>query len=360
VLFAVVWIAEPEMQHPILNHIRTYLIKQNFMNYLLLFIIAAFKFKILSFILKNGGIFSSESKSAILLLAIFLIPVLLFTTLYVHKISTDFNTSWSSLRTSLQILFPNTGWFFTSENLAKNTRSSNDLSGSNKYTRGGNKRRNYNHTPLNLPLFFLCMINVYILSPAFLKFGKMLNMIIQTIRKDEEKLERLSGKYRQNKDVIETTSKINDTNKVRRKWFLITLVFEMVWLLFLTTDNISNLGGMNLLNNEQSGASTTSQGKFFTKNTYGYVSLVIFGLVNIGLGLFSFRQELKTKYTALFQQLLEYQPKSGVYHSLYKLQIDNVYKDCLRDTFMMVAKSLLPLLYIFLISGLLSRNILVE
>lgn len=167
------------------------------MNYLLLFVIAAFKIKILGYIFKNGGLFSSESKTAILLLALFLVPVLLFSTLYVHKISSSFNASWLSLRTSLQILFPGSGWFVGADLSTSSKSSGKNLESMKDYS-AGRKKRPYNHTPLNIPLFIICMVNIFILSPAFLKFSKMLNMIMKTINKDEEKLERLSGKYRQN------------------------------------------------------------------------------------------------------------------------------------------------------------------
>lgn len=357
ILFAIVWAAGPGVQNPFMNHVRTYLIKQNFMNYLLVFAIAAFKIKILGYIWKKGGIFSSESKSAILLIALFLIPIFLFSTLYVHKISSEFNTAWSSLRSSMQILFPNSGWI-SGLVLKKSSKLASDISDSDKYSLV-KKKRDYNHTPLNIPLFILCMFNVYILSPAFLKFSKMFNMVLQAIRKDEEKIERLSGKYTQNKKEINNIEKINKQNKSRRKWFLITLIFEMLWLLLLSFDRITSFN-LNLLNKEDAPISKTANTNSMTKNSWSYLSVVIFGSINICLGLYSYRMEIKTKYTALFQQLLDYQPRSGIYHQMYKLQLDQVYKDSLRDAFMMAAKSLLPLLYIVLASGLLSRSILLE
>jgi len=244
----VVWSLGPEKQNSILNHIRSYLIKQNFMNYLLLFIIAAFKIKIARYVVKKG-FFSSESKSAILLLVLLGIPILMYTTLYVHKVSSSFETSWSTLRTSLQILFPNNGWLVSKHSLSKKTKSGNDIRDSDIYSKS-HKRKDYNQTPINMPLFFICMFNIYILSPAFLKFSKMLNMVMQTIRKDEEKLERLSGNPEINSKAIKNISDVHNKNKLRRKWFLITLIFEMIWLLLLSFDKVSGLG-FNLLNQQE-------------------------------------------------------------------------------------------------------------
>ena len=356
ILFAVTLIAGPQVQNPVINHIRSYLIKHNFMNYILLFIIVAFKIKIVNFIWKKGKIFSSESKSAILLLAVFIVPVFLYTTLYVHKISSEFNSSWLSLRTSLQILFPNSGWFVNNEDLI--AKPQNNMSSKGNLLAKMRKEQYY--TPLNIPLFVLCVINIYILSPALLKFSKTFNLVMQSITKDDQKLERLAGNSIINEKEIEEVVNINKINKKRRMWFLLTLITEMVWLLLLSFDKIS-LFNLNLLNGDQIETTVSSKDDSVSqKHKFSYISIVIFGSVNIVVGLLSFRKEIKTKYTAVFQQLLDYRPKTDVYHSIYKVQVDNVYLDSLRDAILMISKSLLPLLYIFLVSGLLSRVILID
>ena len=78
------------------------------------------------------------------------------------------------------------------------------------------------------------------------------------------------------------------------------------------------------------------------------------------VGWFSFKHEIKTKYTALFQQLLEYKPSSGVYGSFYKKQIEQLYSQSLRDALIMMSKTLLPLLYIILVGTLVSRTMLID
>lgn len=80
----------------------------------------------------------------------------------------------------------------------------------------------------------------------------------------------------------------------------------------------------------------------------------------MAVGWLSLRHEIKTKYTALFQQLLEYQPKTGVYPGYYKSQIEQLYRHSLRDALIMMSKTLIPLLYIVLIGTLVSRTMLVD
>lgn len=99
---------------------------------------------------------------------------------------------------------------------------------------------------------------------------------------------------------------------------MITLVFEMFWLLLLTFDKISGFGA-NLLNNVDTPSADGAEAKdIVSKHSWSYFSIVIVGSLNIMVGLYSFRHEIRTKYTAVFQQLLDYQPPSGIYHKIYK------------------------------------------
>jgi len=87
---------------------------------------------------------------------------------------------------------------------------------------------------------------------------------------------------------------------------------------------------------------------------------VVIGLASVTVGWFSFRQEIKTKYTAVFQQLFEYEPKNEVFGSFYKKHIDQCYRQSLRDALIMMSKTLLPLLYITLVGTMVSRTMLVD
>lgn len=49
-----------------------------------------------------------------------------------------------------------------------------------------------------MPVFFLCVFNIYILSPSLLKFAKVVNITQQSLSRDTQKLESLAGNYEEN------------------------------------------------------------------------------------------------------------------------------------------------------------------
>lgn len=144
------------------------------------------------------------------------------------------------------------------------------------------------------------------------------------------------------------------SNRTRRNWFVLAIVLEMAWLCAISLDDFS-LNGFNL--KVQAGAKSA---KVHHKWIWNFTSVVILGLGTTIVGWISFRHEIKTKYTALFQQLFEFQPKSEIYGGVYKTETERLYRSSLRDALIMISKTLLPLLYIVLVGVLISRVLLVD
>ena len=88
-----------------------------------------------------------------------------------------------------------------------------------------------------MPIFFLCMLNIYILSPSLLKFAKVTNITLKQIKKDSEKLESLAGNLEENSHQIEGVQRVQRLNKRRRRWFVLSIVMEMLWLCAVSLDD---------------------------------------------------------------------------------------------------------------------------
>lgn len=87
-------------------------------------------------------------------------------------------------------------------------------------------------------------------------------------------------------------------NKIRRNWFVASLALEMLWLFAVSLDDFS-ISGIDIKNQKDSNRQVKSN-LAAAKWTWNLVSVVVLGSVNVVIAWFSFRHEIKTKYTAIF------------------------------------------------------------
>lgn len=182
----------------------------------------------------------------------------------------------------------------------------------------------------NLFLLGFSLFSSWILASPILKFGKIYNIVNSAIREDEENLENLEGNKEKNKESIEKISGILKGNKKRIRFLLLSLTIDILIILTFIKPIVKDLL------EEQ-----------YLKNYHGMVILIL-SLISLCFKLYTSKIELQVKYTSLFQRLLNFRPKDEIYHDIYKDQIDFIYKESLKDAFLIFSKVILPLFIVFL------------
>lgn len=182
----------------------------------------------------------------------------------------------------------------------------------------------------NSVLLVCSIFTSWILASPVLKFGKIYNIVNTAIRDDEERMETLEGERELNKENIEKLNEILKGNKKRLRILLLSLTLDIIILLLFIKPLIKDF-----FSDE------------YIKNYHGLMTFLI-AIASLGFKLYTSKAELQIKYTSLFQKLINFKPKDEVYHEIYKQQIDFIYKESLKDSFLIFSKVILPLFVLLL------------
>lgn len=287
--------------------IEKFLVNNNLLNILLAGCVGFFFSKLIRFKVMYGGLRGSESLSSFIFTGIFSVFLCLFIFSFSRFLILSVEQSLGLLNSSLQVIMAM---------LSKNPRHHFFLE--------------ITQTHFNLLLLALSLVTTWILASPILKFGKIYNTVNSAIIVDEEKLETLEGDRESNQETIEKVQGILKGNKKRIRYLLLSLTLDILILLLYIKPILKDL--------------------FDSEFIQKYHSLLVFSsaMLSILLKIYSSKIELQIKYTSLFQKLINFRPKDELYHDIYKQQIDLVYKDSLRDSFIIFSKVLLPLFVLFL------------
>lgn len=293
-----------------------FLVKNNLLNILLVASVLYFYYKLVNYKLAYKGIKGSESVSSFIITFIFAIFVALIIYGLSKHLIVDVKMALGLFNQYLQFLIGVISTNPKNQIFVKVTEEN-----------------------FKLVLLFFTLFTYWILASPILKFGKIYNIVNSAIRNDEERLETLEGERNLNKENIEKINEIMSGNKKRLRYLLLSLTFDILILILFIKPIVKD---------------------FFNETyikKYHFLLIIMIAILSLCFKIYTSRIELQIKYTSLFQKLINYKPKDEVYHEIYKTQIDFIYKESLKDAFIILSKVIIPIFILFIALSLEFREL---